>query len=173
MMNCEHIQTLLPEFARGNLAAEEQDLTANHLKQCPGCRLEFETELEFMVALGGLPLVECPTEVTDGILLQIQQDEKQIRKERRNWMFGASTLVAAGLALILLLPSADPVPPTETFSSSEINQATKEAQWALAKVVTVINRNENNAFEQVFGQEIPGAVGGSLRHITKNLQGEV
>jgi len=86
---------------------------------------------------------------------------------------GASGLVAAGLALVLLAPFSNHPGSSDSYSSNEIQSATIEAQWALAKVVSVINKNEKNAFDQVFGQEIHGAVGGSLRLLTKNLQGEV
>lgn len=172
-MNCEKTLALFPEIGRGNLPPAEWEQISKHLDHCSECRKEFETELELLVGLGSLPLVECPRKVTDEILLQIEEMESNNSGKPHRWLLGATSLVAAGLALILLWPSADPVPAEDVYSSLEINKAALEAQWVLAKVVTVINRNETNAFEQVFGQEIPGAVGGSLRHITKNLQGEV
>ncbi len=88
-------------------------------------------------------------------------------------------MVAAGLALILLLPQDKPKTTPEfqatpkTYSSLEIQSATSKARLAQAKVASVINRNEASVFEQVFGEEIPGAVGGSLLQLTKSLQGEV
>lgn len=173
MKNCEHIQAMLPEFPKGCLQASDQELVENHLDQCPACQLEFQTELELMAGLGGLPHFQCPQQVTDDILLQIDFEQKQSHTKNRSWLLGTSTLVAAGLALVLLLPSGDKTISPEPYSTAEIQMASQEARWALAKVVTVINHNENNAFKQVFGQEINGAVGGSLRHITKNLQGEV
>ena len=173
MMNCENIQDLLPEFAQRDLPDALLGEIAEHLKGCKSCAQEFETELDFLVNLSGLPLVECPAHVTTGILGQIEAEENQSRVKTTNWLLGASTLMAAGLALVLLLPTTNPTPSPDNFSQTEIREATHQAHYALAKVATVINRNESNAFEQVFSKEIAGAVGGSLRHITKNLQGEV
>lgn len=172
MMNCEKIQILLPEFARDELASVLTGQVETHLMQCQACRLEFEGELELMVGLGGLPMVACPEQVTTAIFDEIDQEKQQARWSKP-WLLGTSTLVAASLALFLLFPQS-PVPVSESdYTRAEIRNATRDAHYALAKVAAVINHNESNAFEQVFGQEIPDAVGGSLRLLTKNLQGEV
>ena len=172
-MNCEKIQTQLAEYASGNLPDTLQGIIEEHLLDCQHCQLEFEAELEMHFNLGSLPLVQCPQQVTNNILDEIEEEERRHRNSGRFWLMGATTLVAAGLALILLMPTSNPVCPGPSYSQTEIRTATQEAQWALAKVATVINHHESTAFEQVFGQDIPGAVGGSLRKITKNLQGEV
>ncbi len=173
MIRCQKAQALLQKFATGDLPTAAQVLVEAHLEQCESCRLEFETEMELLVNLGELPLVPCPQPITNNILTRIEIVERRQNTAGNHWLLATSTLVAAGLALVLLLPGTTPTTPPETYSHREIITATKEAQWALAKVATVINRNEKNAFEQVFRKEIPGAVGGSLHRITKNLQGEV
>lgn len=172
MMNCRIFQTQLPDFVSGDAPSEMMDLLEQHLITCDSCRQEFETELECRFNLGNLPLVKCPQRVTTNILEHIGNEERDQKAGFRPWIWTASSLVAAGLALALLMPGTHEAPST-TYSNAEIHTATKEAQWALAKVATVINRSESNAFEQVFSQEISGAVGVSLIRITKNLQGEV
>ncbi len=179
MLNCTKIQTLLSQYATEELVNPLRDQVTAHLQQCPACKQESETELALLDTLGSLPLVSCPDQVTQNILDLVETEEKRQYSPNNFWWLGAATLVAAGLALILLLPQNQlGTPPrledtTETYTSLEIQSANYEARLALAKVASVINRNEKNAFEQVFGQEIPGAVGGSLLQITKSLQGEV
>jgi len=173
MMNCEKINGLLPEFVAGELPEETATMIDLHLADCPQCRQEFETELDLMVNLSGLPVVKCPDHVTAGILEEIENDEKKTQVPDRFWMLKTSTLVAAALALFLLMPGTRPTPSADQYSQVEISAATEQARYALAKVATVINRNENDAFEHVFSREIRGAVGESLLHITRNLQGEV
>ncbi len=179
MLNCTKIQGLLSQYASGELVNPIREQVGDHLLQCTTCRQELDTELELLETLGSLPLVACPDMVTETILEIIENEERQHNSTSRYWWLSASTLVAAGLALILLLPQ-DQIKTTpglqsnqKTYSSLEIQSATSEARLALAKVASVINRNEKNAFEQVFGEEIPDAVGGSLLLITKSLQGEV
>ena len=179
MLNCTKIQGLLSQYASGELAIPVGEQVGDHLLQCTTCQQELDTELELLGALGSLPLVTCPEMVTENILEVIENEEMQHNSTSRYWWLSASSLVAAGLALILLLPqdqlkTTPGVQDTQnTYSSLEIQSATSEARLVLAKVASVINRNEKNAFEQVFGEEIPDAVGGSLLLITKSLQGEV
>ncbi len=172
-MKCEKVHTLLPEYAKGSLPPSLQGVLDEHLQQCQSCQKDFVVEMEMMVNLGSLPLVPCPDHVTNDILEEIEIAERLQKSSGRYWLWGASTLVAAALALIILMPSSHNSPSTEPFSTAEIRVAAREASFALAKVATVINHNENQAFEQVLGREIPDAVGESLRRITKNLQGEV
>ena len=179
MLNCQKIHSLISQYATGELVDSVREEVGEHLQQCNDCRQELDTELELLTSLGNLPLVPCPDQVTENILEVIQNEEDRQSSNSQNWVWGISTLMAAVLALIILLPqselgsNAENQNSNQTYTTLEIQSATSEARLALAKVASVINRNENNAFKQVFGQEIPGAVGGSLLHITKNLQGEV
>jgi len=179
MLNCGKIQNLLSQYANAELITPLRAQVDEHLRQCSACRQELDTEMELLTTLGNLPLVSCPEFVSENILEAIEMDEKRQNSNRVFWPLGAATLVAAGLALILLLPQdqskTNPgfLDNGRTFTNEEIQTATSDARLALAKVASVINRNETSAFEQVFGEEIPGAVGGSLLLITKNLQGEV
>jgi anti-sigma factor RsiW len=174
MFDCEKTQPLLSEFANAELSTPLLKQVERHLQVCAACRQDFATEMDILVNLGDLPLIKCPDQVTDNILARIEYEARPPRiSHRRFWLLGTSSLAAAALALMILAPWSETTNSNDSYTNQEIRSATAEAQYALAKVAAVINQNEKSAFEQVFGQEIPGAVGGSLRHLTKNLQGEV
>ncbi len=174
MFDCKKTLHLLPEYTQQDLNPLERKCVENHLALCPSCREEYATEQLIIESLGDLPLLKCPDLVTKNILVQIEtQAETQDRENVRPWFWDASSLVAAGLALVFFAHLFFPAISSDSYSRQEIQSATVEAQWALAKVAAVIDRQQKSSFEQVFGQEIPTAVGGSLRLLTKNLQGDV
>ncbi len=179
MLNCSKTQELLSQYATGELINPVRQQVSTHLQKCSTCRQELDTEMELLTMLGNLPLVSCPELVTDNILKVIEEEERQQKTFSSHWPLAATGLLAAGLALILFLPRGElmktpnAVGTSDSYSSLEIQAATNEARFALAKIATVINQKEKNVLERVFAEEIPDAVGASLLQLTKNLQGEV
>jgi len=176
MISCEKCQLHICDHAIANLPEALAEQVQGHLADCPGCRAELEMERRLRTDMQDLPQVSCPPDVTRGILAAIEAEEHAPRRHRPDrWVWPAAGLVAAGLALVLLLPGRQPTPdpaPTAAYSPTEIQAASGQAKLALARVAKVLNSNEQSTIDKVFGEEIPTAVGASLLHLTRNLQGE-
>jgi anti-sigma factor RsiW len=95
-MTCPEIHSLLPAHIYGDLPADEADVVARHLLDCPACRAEAATLTGVRTALDATP---TPPVRVDVAAMFANVADHTVRRWRRFALAGAA--LAAGLLVVL------------------------------------------------------------------------
>lgn len=99
-MTCEKAYELMQALIDDQCTAEDQALLRAHLETCEDCRRIFEAYQEIQARM--LDLEEEPPEgLARGVMYRIRKGDKKPRK----FSFGAGTILAAAVLLLLLVGS--------------------------------------------------------------------
>ncbi|MBK7188133.1 MAG: zf-HC2 domain-containing protein [bacterium] len=191
-INCVNCGPELAAWAAGELEADMREAVAVHLADCPACRAELDRELALRAALAHLPAAACPDAVSRRVLDVIAAEQSGIRRRRQRLVAGV-TLAAATVAVALILrPGTTPTPqapiaqvaaPQERaaapapldpaayaaavaasgYTPEQVAAARRDLIQTVALAARVIDRTGRGAISDVFSEQLPAAVTGSLR----------
>src|SRR5580704_845871 len=130
-MNCQELDTLIPELARDGAGAGETMLA--HLSQCERCALRLEEERRLTVRLGAFAAAcageQAPAWVEQKLLAAFCLQRPSRR--RRGWIAAASIGSVAAAILLVTLPfeRVEPLPPLRpvTIAAPDADLADKPA----------------------------------------------
>ena len=114
-MNCEKVQTLLPEYWAETMQVNSHREIERHLRQCDTCRAEAETLGRLWTDLDRLPTLEPSTQLRGRFYGMLDAYRSGVdEKPKRSWLHwaipaGAFAMLAVGFFVGRLnTPAADP-----------------------------------------------------------------
>ena len=181
---CAGTEILLTEYCAGELDLAEAALVESHLQQCSACRAERDRELYLREILATLPVVSCPTRVTDAILAKIDQEPSIGEGGRsgaplsRRWpSFVGWAAAAAALVLLLSSPrdpgrSASEIQTVQPqYSAAEVQAARQDLKRGLLLAARIIDHTERSTVKEVFGHTLPESLTRSIKTLMTTPEG--
>ena len=167
MKRCRDIEMELAAYCGGELDSRERRLVRAHLDACPDCRTELAREKSLRQTLGSLPVIEADGDLDGRILEAIQPATRMTRWTRpKIRLTAAGGLIAAGLAVVLLLPSVrPPSEPESPWTAEEMDAARQDVRYTLALTAEVINRTQKATVVDVFADRLPNAINESFKKV--------
>ncbi len=167
MTRCHDIEMELAAFCGEELGSSERKLVQAHLDVCPACRAELAREMSLRQTLGSLPVAMAPGNLDRRILTAVQPAAKETGWSRpKVRLTAAAALVAAGLAVVLLLPSLRPAATGDsTWTEDEMAAARQDVRYTLALTAKVINRTRKETVVDVFADRLPNAINESFKKV--------
>ncbi len=182
--DCDACGPELGSYLLGDVAAAVRREINTHLAACPACRNELERERELRAGLASLPLATCPDDVSARVLAVVGRESVAARRGARRWLGAgaAAGLLAATLAAVLLLrpgslmrtPSAGPAVIAAAgghYTTEQVATARRELIQTLTMTARVLNQAGRSTFVDVFNDQLPSAVEGSLRPLDDPTRG--
>ncbi len=173
--DCEACGPELGAYLLGDLDDEARAGIAAHLDGCAACRAELARDRALRDALGGLPVAACPADVSDRILAAVADEQAAgRRRDRRRAGYGmAAGLLAATVAGLLLLRPGGPLrgPAAGDYSPEQVAAARREMIETLTLTARVLDRTGRHTIVDVFSDQLPSAVEGSLRPLDDPTRG--
>ena len=173
---CKRVDRLLKYFLEGSLSEQEKTFIEKHLMECPDC-LNTEADLkEKFLEVDPPKNIKCPDSVEARVFSTIR-DMKNEKAVKNKWgtLFGwKGALAGVSVAVLFLLVVHLPRPTsqsTQEYSQEEIEKARAALKWTLAYSAQTVQKKENNAIDQVFGNYIPKSVQNSARKLLPLFDG--
>ena len=114
-MNCEEVQTQLPDYLERSLGLKASALIDEHLADCARCRQETELLGECMRQVSALPILEPPPGFVQRVMIRVREEEAQpgiwqrlTQPLRVKIPIQATALVMVGILGIYLLQKEEP-----------------------------------------------------------------
>ena len=130
-MQCPELDSLLADYAAGNLTEKRAADIEKHLESCEGCRTKYDKYRELINELNAMPKVSCPDLVAARILSG-QPDEPVIhrRSARRLHVWRAAAAVfIAGMIYVFAARDTRMKPPE--YTDAELQEARQQIELAL------------------------------------------
>lgn len=137
---CDWVQAVVDDYVDGNLPDKEAALLTEHCAECESCAVELELALAVKDGLDALSMIACPDEVTDRVFERVSnpQPVTESRKDhalmtllKPIWRPVSIAAAAAAVVLMMVSVSVDTEPGP---SQAEVDQALREAKYALAVI---------------------------------------
>ena len=155
---CEELELHIEALVDGELEVAATASLEEHFEDCPTCAKQYRLAVDIRQELRGLPELDAPAHVLEAAL------KRSRRKEPRRWSWlalwptprpawiaiGAVT-AAALLAVMVLVPTQDPV---VSERSAEVERATEEARLALAYLDKLTHRTARDLREDVVQKRV-------------------
>jgi anti-sigma factor RsiW len=167
MNPCRDIELELAAYCGGELDPGDRRRVRAHLDACSNCRAELEREIDLRQTLGSLPVFSATGGLDALILAAIEPTPKETRWTRpRVRLTAAAVLVAAGLAVVILLPTMRPASdPEPVWTAEEMDAARQDVRYTLALTAKVINRTQKETVVEVFADRLPNAINDSFKKV--------
>jgi anti-sigma factor RsiW len=173
--DCDACGPELGAYLLGESSGEARREVEAHLAACPACRDELERERALRAGLAGLPTVACPDRVTARILAVVATERAATRRrDRRLRSVGlAGGLLAATLAAVLFLRPGAALrgASAEHYTPEQVATARHELIQTLTLTARVLDQAGRSTLVDVFSDQLPSAVEGSLRPLDDPTRG--
>lgn len=173
--DCDACGPELGAYLLGESSGEARREVEAHLAGCPACRDELERERTLRAGLAGLPTAACPDAVTARILAIVDTERaaKGLRDRRRRGVGLAGGLLAATLAAVLILRPGTVLraPSDEHYTPEQVATARHELIQTLTLTARVLDQAGRSTLVNVFNDQLPSAVEGSLRPLDDPTRG--
>jgi len=173
MNHCPGIELELAAFCSGELDAAERGVVQDHLNQCADCRAELVREMNLRATLVSLPRAPAPDGLEASILAALPHGKDRFNGGKTaNRRLVSMALVAAGLALVLLLPVLrSAITPEQEWTEQEIAIARQVVMFTLGLTAKVIDRTQKTAVIDVFADMLPHAIDESFKMVKPTTSG--
>jgi hypothetical protein len=132
-MNCEELQTHLPDLLEKSLDIERAEAIENHLGTCSLCRAEVASLAECQQLVSALPLVEPPVNFTHRVMSEVREIANPPRLwERLFFPFRVKLPLQATAVILIAILAAyiyqheQPQPESEVTVQPEISSKKRE-----------------------------------------------
>lgn len=173
--DCDACGPELGAYLLGETTGEARREVEAHLAGCASCRDELERERALRAGLGGLPLAACPEAVSARILAVVAGERAAAQRRHRRWGGAgvAAGLLAATLAAVLFLRPGAPLRARsgDTYSPEQVATARSELIETLTMTARMLDHAGRRTLVDVFNDELPSAVEGSLRPLDDPTRG--
>jgi anti-sigma factor RsiW len=173
--DCDACGPELGAYLLGESSDEARREVDAHLAACTACRDELERERALRTALGDLPTATCPGAVTARILAVVDAEYAATRRRNRR-LRGvglAGGLLAATLAAVLFLRPGAALrgASAEHYTPEQVATARHELIQTLTLTARVLDQAGRSTLVDVFNDQLPSAVEGSLRPLDDPTRG--
>ncbi|HWM87876.1 MAG TPA: anti-sigma factor [Kofleriaceae bacterium] len=132
---CTDIETLLPTYLDGELAAHDRLSFEHHMADCAACRDRMVSEGAYQARVRELLTAPpAPDGLADRVRGALDREEEQVRTQRRrlgrSWALPGVSVVAAAAALVLFL-ATESRGPDSASGDAEVQRGASAAERSL------------------------------------------